>query len=245
MTRSDGIPKVILQGTVEGSRRRGRPKKRWTDNITEWTDKSFADTQAMAHNWKWRELMRKSVMTRPYGSSRNWGTRARQGKAHHYHIILLPHSWRCVIFLSQLVMSPEALRELGDNEPNVFCTWEFYEYEIQSTPVLRGPQWVSCWPFIHSCIVYPMSTIFFQRSTIVPCRGMYSMGILNFPLHLHSNLLKRLHSNVFAFTDKYGAQNHIQSMATHWFTSTSQVLHDATENNFQEYHPTRNERQHP
>ena len=37
-------------------------------------------------------------------------------------------------------MSPEALRELADNEPNVFCTWEFYEYEIQSTPVLRGPQ---------------------------------------------------------------------------------------------------------
>ena len=72
VTRSDGLTKVILQGTVEGGRRRGRPKKSWIDNIAEWTGKSFAETQAMAHNrQEWRELTRKSVMTRPYGSSRS------------------------------------------------------------------------------------------------------------------------------------------------------------------------------
>ena len=62
----------LLQGTVEGSRRRGRPKKSWSDNIAEWTGKSFAETQAMAHNrQEWRELTRKSIMMRPYGSSRS------------------------------------------------------------------------------------------------------------------------------------------------------------------------------
>ena len=72
VTRSDGLSKVILQGTVEGSRRRGRPKKSWSDNIAEWTGKSFAETQAMAHNrQEWRELTRKSTMTRPYGPSRS------------------------------------------------------------------------------------------------------------------------------------------------------------------------------
>ena len=72
VTRSDGLTKVILQGTVEGSRRRGRPKKSWSDNIAEWTGKSFAETQAMAHNrQEWRELTRKSIMTRPYGSPRS------------------------------------------------------------------------------------------------------------------------------------------------------------------------------
>ena len=72
VTRSDGLTKVILQGTVEGSRRRGRPKKSWIDNIAEWTGKSFAEIQAMAHNrQEWRELTRKSLMTRPYGSSRS------------------------------------------------------------------------------------------------------------------------------------------------------------------------------
>ena len=78
VTRSDGLSKVILQGTVEGSRRRGRPKKSWSDNIAEWTGKSFAErypaeTQAMAHNrQEWRELTRKSIMTRPYAVSPVW-----------------------------------------------------------------------------------------------------------------------------------------------------------------------------
>ena len=72
VTRSAGLTKVILQGTVEGSRRRGSPKKSWIDNIAEWTGKSFAETQAMKHNRReGRELTRKSVMTRPYGSSRS------------------------------------------------------------------------------------------------------------------------------------------------------------------------------
>ena len=80
VTRSDGLTKVILQGTVEGSRRRGRQKKSWSDNIAEWTGKSFAETQAMAHNrQEWRGLTRKPIMTRPYGSSRSYGTKARQG----------------------------------------------------------------------------------------------------------------------------------------------------------------------
>ena len=72
VARSDGLTKVILQGTVECSRRRGRPKKNWSDNIAEWTGKSFAETQAMAHNrHEWREMKRKSIMTCPYGSSRS------------------------------------------------------------------------------------------------------------------------------------------------------------------------------
>ena len=37
ITRSSGLAKTILQGTVQGGRRRGRQKKRWEDNITEWT----------------------------------------------------------------------------------------------------------------------------------------------------------------------------------------------------------------
>ena len=40
VTRPDGLTKVILQGTVEGSRRRGRLRKSWIDNIAVWTGKS-------------------------------------------------------------------------------------------------------------------------------------------------------------------------------------------------------------
>ena len=35
--RSSGMAKIILQGTVKRARRRERQKKRWEDNIKEWT----------------------------------------------------------------------------------------------------------------------------------------------------------------------------------------------------------------
>ena len=37
VSRSSGLAKTILQGTVQGGRRRGRQKKRWENNIAEWT----------------------------------------------------------------------------------------------------------------------------------------------------------------------------------------------------------------
>ena len=37
VTRSSGLAKTILLGTVQGGRRRGRQRKRWEDNIREWT----------------------------------------------------------------------------------------------------------------------------------------------------------------------------------------------------------------
>ena len=38
VTRSSGLAKSILQGTVQGERRRGRQRKRWEDNVKGWTD---------------------------------------------------------------------------------------------------------------------------------------------------------------------------------------------------------------
>ena len=37
VTRHNSLPKTILQGTLEGGRRRGRQAKSWMDNIKEWT----------------------------------------------------------------------------------------------------------------------------------------------------------------------------------------------------------------
>ena len=37
VSRSSGLAKTILQGTVNGGRRQGRQEKRWEDNIREWT----------------------------------------------------------------------------------------------------------------------------------------------------------------------------------------------------------------
>ena len=40
--RSSGLAKTILQGTVKGAKRQGKQKKRWDDNIREWTGLEFA-----------------------------------------------------------------------------------------------------------------------------------------------------------------------------------------------------------
>ena len=52
-----------MQGTMKGGRRRGRQKKRWEDNIREWTGLEFAKSQrAVENRGKWRKLVAKSVV---------------------------------------------------------------------------------------------------------------------------------------------------------------------------------------
>ena len=45
VSRSSGLAKTILQGTVKRGRRRGRQKKRWEDNIREWAGLEFDKPQ--------------------------------------------------------------------------------------------------------------------------------------------------------------------------------------------------------
>ncbi|XP_077993112.1 protein fantom-like [Glandiceps talaboti] len=42
------------------------------------------------------------------------------------------------IHVKQINYSREALKEMGDNEPSSFVTYEFFEFEVQSTPVVKG-----------------------------------------------------------------------------------------------------------
>ena len=61
VSRSSGLAKTILQGTVKGGRRQGRQRKRWEDNIREWTGLEFGKSQrAVENREKWRKLFSKS-----------------------------------------------------------------------------------------------------------------------------------------------------------------------------------------
>ena len=52
LTKSDGLSKTILQGTVQGKIWQGRQRKKWVDNISEWTGKKFSTTLAHdRHKW--------------------------------------------------------------------------------------------------------------------------------------------------------------------------------------------------
>ena len=55
VSRSSGLTKTILQGTVKGGRRHGRQKKRWEDNIREWIGLEFGRSQGAVENGKNRE----------------------------------------------------------------------------------------------------------------------------------------------------------------------------------------------
>ena len=80
VTRSSGLAKTILQGTVQGGRRRGRQRKRWEDNIKEWTGLEWNTILRKAENREeWRKLVAKSTVV-PQRSARLDNIREEDGK---------------------------------------------------------------------------------------------------------------------------------------------------------------------
>ena len=62
VSRSSGLAKTFLQGTVQGGRRRGRQKRRWEDNIREWTGLTLSNALRKAENREeWREMVARSA----------------------------------------------------------------------------------------------------------------------------------------------------------------------------------------
>ena len=52
VSRSPGLAKTILQGTVKGGRRQGRQRKRWEDNPKDGTGLEFGKSQRAVENRK-------------------------------------------------------------------------------------------------------------------------------------------------------------------------------------------------
>ena len=60
VSRSSGLAKTILRGTVNRDRRQGRQRKTWED-IREWIGLEFGKSQrAVENKEKWRKLVAKS-----------------------------------------------------------------------------------------------------------------------------------------------------------------------------------------
>ena len=70
ISRSSGLAKSILQGTVQGKIRKGILNKRWKNNIKEWTGMDLATSTWAAEDmtrWKEREIVVKSSVVLRYG----------------------------------------------------------------------------------------------------------------------------------------------------------------------------------
>ena len=52
---------IFLQGTVNGTRKRGHPRLKWSDNIYEWTGLNVCDAmRAATDRKKWRKIVSNS-----------------------------------------------------------------------------------------------------------------------------------------------------------------------------------------
>ena len=61
VSRSSGLAKIFLQGTVKGQRKRGRQKKSWEDNIKDWTGTDSASSTRMTENrTRWKGIVENS-----------------------------------------------------------------------------------------------------------------------------------------------------------------------------------------
>ena len=75
VSRSSGLAKTILQGTVKGKRKRVRQKKRWTDNIKEWIGMDFASsTRTDSNRTRWKEIVANQSVV-PHDLPRLWDRR--------------------------------------------------------------------------------------------------------------------------------------------------------------------------
>ena len=55
---SSGLCKNVIQGTLPGKRKRGRQKKKWEDNIREWTGLDFNSSQRAAEDrQRWQKIV--------------------------------------------------------------------------------------------------------------------------------------------------------------------------------------------
>ena len=64
--RAQNLSTHILEGRIDGKRNRGRPRRRWLDDVKDWTGKPLAECTAMARDRdQWRTTVRVSMVPDP------------------------------------------------------------------------------------------------------------------------------------------------------------------------------------
>jgi len=66
VVRAENLSTHVLHGRIAGNRGRGRPRRRWTDDIKQWTGRSVAEcVQCAADRSNWRSVVSMSATSDP------------------------------------------------------------------------------------------------------------------------------------------------------------------------------------
>ena len=86
ISRSSGMAKTILQGTVKGARKRGRQTYKWEDNIKEWTGMGFGESiRAAEDRERWKGIVAtSSVVPRRPPRLRDWDEMREMTNGHRF-----------------------------------------------------------------------------------------------------------------------------------------------------------------
>ncbi|XP_029819630.1 protein fantom [Manacus vitellinus] len=120
------------------------------------------------------------------------------------------------IHISKVIFSPEAMQAFGDQEPATFCTYAFYDFELQISPVVRGG--APCFDFTSQFLVQADDTLchYLQHSS-VPLELHRAQGVEYQTLAAcHLSLQGTLESNsrIHSTAHLVGKPGHVQNYGT-------------------------------
>ncbi|XP_061077870.1 protein fantom [Conger conger] len=120
------------------------------------------------------------------------------------------------IHVAKAGLTPAALRALGDPEPSTFCTFAFYDFQLQATPVVRGPSPAFGFTSQYTVRVDDLFLQYLQRNSVTLelqlARGLDYQTVAACQLRLHQILE---HSGkVFGSAPLVGVVGEVQSFGT-------------------------------
>ena len=182
ISRSSGMAKTILQGTVKGARRRGRQRKRWEDNIKEWAGMGFGDSLRAAEDREgWKGIVAtSSVVPRRPPRLRDWDEMTFLHKIQQ-QIKLMKWLWSANETILKMFLKYEFLN----------CPWKMFKnfqrlfipnvtncHELIKDPIMYGTEFMK---------IHEMALILSQNETIL------EMSFMNCPWKLIKNFSGSFH----------------------------------------------------
>ena len=179
VSHPSGLAKTILQGTVKGGRRQGRQRKRWEDNIREWTGLELTKSKRAVENRdKWRKLVVKSSVVP------KWSSRLRYRWWWWW--------WHDKIAEGDFLIFLEAKHSFLSVHCNTHT--HFTNYDSCSYPKLP---WQSFWKWLNFWGVFFACLFLCFLLSIFPLKYRQKYGLSNLSLRLIQSPLKKMLTYLF------------------------------------------------